>query len=148
MLIMGIGSPLGEDDIAWEAVKYFEKNYHHYPVATQTLDRPGTLLLSHFYPHQCVILVDAMRGGFTPGEVKELKRSQLDIVVRPSSSHVLGLSETLGLGIMLNALPPCLRIIGIEIGHDRLRGREKAHALQQCSALLCSLIEQTLHASP
>ncbi|WP_006787016.1 hydrogenase maturation protease [Thiorhodospira sibirica] len=140
MLIMGIGSPLGEDAIAWEAVNTFSKHHQHYPVVTQTIDRPGALLLSHFYPHDFVILVDAMRGGFRPGEVKELQRGELDILVRPTSSHDLGLSETLGLGLMLNALPRCLRIIGIEIGEGRLSDAEKTRALEDCHLLLCTML--------
>lgn len=62
-----------------------------------------------------VVVVDAMRSGAAPGAVLRFDASVSEVPMRTvSSTHSLGLAETIELGRALGRLPARLVVLGIE----------------------------------
>lgn len=117
--VLGIGSPFGEDRLGWEAVEYLRRAPPRLPgwrIEFDTLDRPGPGLLDKMSAADAVILIDAVHGGARPGAVFRIDRKQLLQDGERLSSHALGVAEVLALGEKLGDLPPCLGLLGVEVG--------------------------------
>ncbi len=113
-LLIGLGSPFGADRLGWLAA---ERLVPHLPHSdTLTLDRPGPVLLQHLRDRRRVCLIDAARGDAPAGHLYRLTPHDLPHGPPLTSSHALGLAETLRLGAALDALPPHLLVLAVEIG--------------------------------
>lgn len=119
--ILGIGSALGDDCAGWLVVRALRED----PVLAQIpwqiceLDRPGLGLLGYFEGSAEVVIVDAMASGAPIGTLRELQLDELAPLPRPDSTHGFGVAEAVELAKVLVALPPKLRLFGLEIDHDR-----------------------------
>ena len=119
VLILGIGSPFGDDRVGWVAVEMLQRSATLAAtgggsVVFAVLDRPGTLLLAHWHDADCVIVVDAVRSGAPPGTRHRLEPGEW-AATEPVSSHGFGLAAALELARALDDLPPHLVLHGIEI---------------------------------
>ena len=120
--IIGIGSPLGLDRIGWAAVAALRARDlpGAFPAGTLALtewDRPGSLLVEALGGAPGAILIDAMRAGDRPGNVRRLTAAQ--VLGAPQgfvSSHDVGVAQALALADALGALPRRTLVYGIEIG--------------------------------
>jgi len=113
--ILGIGSPLGDDQAGWLTVdalldKGLDEN------KTLKLDRPGASLIPLLEGAPWVILVDAMQSGGQPGWVQRFDREDWPRYRSGLSSHGFGVLDALMLAQSLGSLPPRLDLYGIEIG--------------------------------
>lgn len=120
--IIGIGSPFGDDSLGLRAVDLIEDSgiLHEYPpgwVELVRLDRPGPALIDRLRGLELAVLIDAMHSGAPAGTVRELAATELEMLVKPVSSHGFDLGATLHLARTLDALPRHLRILGIEMAH-------------------------------
>lgn len=119
--ILGIGSALGDDCAGWLVVRALRED----PVLAQApwqlceLDRPGLGLLGYFDGSPEVVIVDAMASGAPIGTLRELQLNELTPLLRPASTHGFGVAEALDLAKVMAALPPKLRVFGLEVDHDR-----------------------------
>jgi len=118
--IIGVGSPFSEDRLGLLAVEQLqhEPSLQSLPFVTEFigLDRPGSGLISYFAGCEVVVVIDAMQSGLASGTVQRLALSALVRQGQVSSSHSLGVAETLALAEVLRELPPQLLIFGIEAG--------------------------------
>ncbi|MBA1444721.1 MAG: hypothetical protein M3H12_18085 [Chromatiales bacterium] len=69
--VIGIGSPLGADQLGWLALEALEEAAIP-DLELIRLDRPGSGLLRYFEDVERVLLIDAVVAGSEPGEVKLL----------------------------------------------------------------------------
>jgi len=116
--ILGIGSALGDDCAGWLLVRALRDN----PASTQwaqwqfyELDRPGSSLLEYFEGSEEVVIVDAMTSGAPLGTLWELQLEELLPLSRAASTHGFGVADALELAKALAALPPVLRVFGLEV---------------------------------
>jgi hydrogenase maturation protease len=116
-LVIGIGTRhRGDDAVGLEVVGRLEK--HRLPSGTRIrLCRadPSELIDAWRGVGLCIV-VDAMRSGRVPGTVHRFEGTDGELpLVAATSSHALGLAETVELARTLGALPGRLILIGVEV---------------------------------
>lgn len=120
LLLLGIGSPFGDDNLGWRMLDALQERPLDLPgweVCWQKVDRPGPGLLDRLQGADAAVLIDAMWAGEGQAQVRLLAREQLDHLTSPTSTHALGVVETLALGERLQMLPERLHILGIAMGN-------------------------------
>ncbi|MBA4502410.1 hydrogenase maturation protease [Marinobacterium marinum] len=114
-MIIGIGSPFGDDRAGWEVIERLQRMKLPPCVRLLSLDRPGVELIERMQGHAQVTLIDAMHDrNHPPGTLLALQPSQL-AHLNLCSSHAFGLAQTLALALRLNRLPARLHLIGIGV---------------------------------
>lgn len=118
--IIGVGSPMGDDDIGWRVIDALSVAEWLHPwmgrgVELISLDRPGVALLEELGGAEQVVVIDAMVSGREPGTVAYFKWPFSIEEAGLLSSHGFGLGEALRLGQALGSLPPKLGVWGVEI---------------------------------
>jgi hydrogenase maturation protease len=113
--ILGIGSPVGDDQAGWLTVDALQSAGLD-DVEIEKLDRPGANLIPMLEGTPWVILVDAMQSGGQPGWVQRFDREDWPRYSSGLSSHGFGVLDALMLAQSLGSLPPRLDLYGIEIG--------------------------------
>jgi hydrogenase maturation protease len=119
ILVLGVGSPFGDDRFGWEAAEALR-----YSAAINTaapgrieilaLDRPGAMLPVHWRETDIVILLDAVRSGAVPGTRHCLDARDLPGAHVSCSSHGFGVASAIGLAQALGNLPSKLLLRGVE----------------------------------
>lgn len=124
--VIGIGSPLGDDRLGWEAAQSLRDLDG---ISVTCLDRPGPALLHALEGEMAVVLLDAMEADLPPGCVRVLRAADLITEGDGVSSHDLGVAGALALGRALGSLPERLWLIGVQ-GRSQggLSDRERAAA--------------------
>jgi hydrogenase maturation protease len=127
-LIIGVGSPFGDDRVGWDVVSALEAQpwFRALPpgrVQTCVCDRPGVGLIQFLHRRGEVIIVDAARGR-EPGSVHWLTAADTQ-ALRPASSHGFGVAEALGLAAALGQTPDAVHVLAVgvsEFESGRLSG--------------------------
>ena len=112
--IIGVGSPFGDDAVGWRVIESMASGAAE-DVELVKLDRPGATLVHWFDDIEEVIIIDAMRTGSEIGTIRRFDVHELATLAAGTSTHSLGVSETLQLAWALGTLPTRLTVIGIEI---------------------------------
>lgn len=115
--IIGIGSPLGDDQAGWRVVDALKGRLPS-EVELIKLDRPGTNLIPLLENARHVILIDAMQGGGALGAIRHFGNDEWMDYQQGLSSHGVGMFDSLMLAKELGALPEVVELYGIEIGAD------------------------------
>ena len=120
ILIIGIGSPFGDDRLGWEAAEGLRRSTSMAALPPERieisqLDRPGTMLLAHWRRTDTVILIDAVRSGAVPGKGHRLDMDDLAGIGAPCSSHGFGILSAIELARALGDMPARLLLRGIEV---------------------------------
>lgn len=124
VVIIGVGSPFGTDQIGWLAVDWLQrsdlqKDFADLQLYFTKADRPGALLLERLHGMDGAIIIDAMQAGLPPGDLRTFTPDQLFTQQTALvSSHAFGVAEALALAASLGELPWRMTIIGIEMGID------------------------------
>lgn len=118
--IIGVGSPLGNDSVGWEAIDRLEQlrlqlQYPNHYITLEKLDRPGPALLEHMQGADFAIIIDALISDDKTGEVVVLNSDEIAQQQEILSGHGFGVAETLALGDVLGDLPDRLLLLGITI---------------------------------
>lgn len=118
--VFGIGSPFGDDQVGWRVVEMLQQKpelipYIPKPLYLEKLDRPSTSLLESMHGAKVLILIDAIKSGLPPGSIHQYENPQFENNINLSSTHGIGVIETLQLGAALNDLPQQIFLYGIEI---------------------------------
>jgi len=118
--IIGIGSPFGDDQLAWHIVETLQQDAHFPQLQQQQLsfikaDRPGAGLLELMQGADLVILIDAMKSGARQGTIRRFEEHEIEDLTVPLSSHGFGVTAALTLAQALNAMPKKLILYGIEV---------------------------------
>lgn len=124
--VIGIGSPLGDDRLGWEAAQSLRDLDG---ISVTCLDRPGPALIHALEGETAVVLLDAMEADLPPGCVRVLRAADLIPEGDAVSSHDLGVASALALGRALGTLPERLWLMGVQ-GRSQggLSDRERAAA--------------------
>lgn len=113
--VIGIGSPYGDDQLGWQVVERLQNLSTATNIATLIRDRPGTRLLEDLGGCHHAVLVDAVCSDAPAGTLHCLDVKGLEAIPIMTSSHGLGLAETLCLGRILGILPAEILLYGIAI---------------------------------
>ena len=114
MLILGVGSPSGDDQAGWLVVDALAET--GVGAELRKLDRPGATLVGLLDEAPWVILIDAMQSGAPVGDIRHFERDDWPAYAHGVSSHGFGVAEALALATALSGLPARLDLYGIEIG--------------------------------
>jgi hydrogenase maturation protease len=118
VLILGIGSPSGDDQAGWlvaNALREMEADSIA-GVVVDKLDRPGANLVARFESANHVVLIDAMRSGEAIGTIRRFGQRDWPAYSGGLSSHGFGVLGALLLARELGSLPRRVDLYGIEIG--------------------------------
>ncbi len=117
MLILGIGSPSGDDQAGWlvaNALKEMGADSIA-GVVVDKLDRPGANLVARFESANHVVLIDAMQSGDAIGTIRRFGQQDWPAYRGGLSSHGFGVLAALVLARELGSLPGRVDLYGIEI---------------------------------
>lgn len=114
--VVGVGSPMGDDALAWEAVRVL-KQWRQLPPGIEIYRiEGGQRLLDALDGRGTLILVDAIAAGAKPGTIHRLKWPDERIeALRPGSTHDLRPAEALRLAAILGIVPPRVIVFAMEI---------------------------------
>lgn len=119
LLVLGVGSPFGDDQLGWCAAQLLQKRAELQPFSTRLKidwsDRPGLRLLELMKEADTVFLIDAIKTGAPIGTIHRFVNKEIHGLSSELSSHSFGVLETLQLGFSLNSLPPKVLLYGLEI---------------------------------
>lgn len=113
LLVVGLGSPHGDDRVAWKAAEGLENDRPDWTVrkASSAVD-----LFDWIEGVDRLIVIDACRGAGVPGSITRWRWPAVPLAaLRGAGSHDLGLAEVLQTAKRLGTLPPHVEIIGIEV---------------------------------
>lgn len=117
-LVIGIGSPHGDDQVGWSVVAYLKQQGQEIAVL-QTLVDPIDLI-EQLDGVSRLLIVDGCRSG---QEVGTLTRFDADdprfLEATGHSTHRISLSETLDLARALRRLPGWVKVFGVEVDQCR-----------------------------
>jgi hydrogenase maturation protease len=121
VLVVGLGSPHGEDCVGWEVVSGLAANRKEVDVL---LLREPTELLENLASRDRLWVIDACRSGAPPGTIHRLTWPDERIGQRRGvSSHGVSLEAVLQLAEKLGRLPDDVTLFLVEIG-DAAPGSE------------------------
>ncbi|MGE5242551.1 MAG: hydrogenase maturation protease [Bacteroidota bacterium] len=144
VLILGIGSPFGDDCLGWVAVEALQRSAALAAtagsIAFAALDRPGAMLLAHWRNADNVLLIDAIRSGAVPGALHCPGSGDIAAAGLPASSHGFGVVAALDLGRALGELPGGVFLYGIEMDPAHV-GPSLSPAVQAALPVLVARVE-------
>ena len=150
--LIGIGSPFGDDRIGCLMIDELRRSKRlqlHLGCEIELLsaDRPGAGILSLLEGKESVVIIDAViTDGAMVGQLHSWAEPALieDKCIM-NSSHGIGLAQSLALAQALGALPPQLRILGIEIAPPEGVFAELTSQLrQQLPALVEKVVDEII----
>ena len=118
--VIAIGNPYRRDDGAGGAVlsSLRDRLGDDERVRLVELDGESVRLVQAWEGSSTVWIVDAVRSGRPFGSFHEVDATRLadldDTGARLGGGHLMGLGEAVELATVLDLLPPCLRVLGIE----------------------------------
>ena len=118
--IIGVGSPFGDDRLGWVAAESLQRSavlngLEPGRIVISILDRPGAMLLALWDQADHVILIDGVRSGAVPGTRHRFTARDVTGARLPVTSHGFGIAAALELAQVLENLPDCLWLRGIEM---------------------------------
>lgn len=144
VLILGVGSPFGDDRVGWLVVEKLEQHSAIIPMVAKGIltlevaDRPGINLINWLLTgYERIILIDMVRTNLeTPGSIYKLQAAEIIGFSGMLSSHSLGVSASLALARELGINIDNVEFWGIEgsaVLPDSEISREVAIAANQVS---------------
>jgi hydrogenase maturation protease len=134
--IIGLGNALRGDDAVGLVVAQRVRELLPGADILELSGEPAELLDALGDGVEHVVLVDAVTSGALPGTVHRLDASQAALVVEANTTtHGLGLAETIELGRALGRLPARLLLYGIE-GQDFALGAPLSPAVARAADAL------------
>jgi hydrogenase maturation protease len=114
--IVGVGSPLGDDALAWEVVRNLRQRQGLPSDVEVYMVEGGQRLLDRLDGRGTLFLIDALVAGTRPGTIHRFVWPHPSIeALRPGSTHDLRPAEALRLAEALGIAPPHIVVFGIEV---------------------------------
>lgn len=127
--VIGVGSPLGDDALAWEAVRRLREQMGDRPNIEWEMVEGGQRLLDLLDGQGPLVLIDALAPAGNPGAIHRFEWPDERVeVLRPASTHIIRPAEALRLAGTLGILPSRIIIYGIE-GENLTPGQELSPAV-------------------
>jgi len=127
VIVVGVGSPYGEDKLGWEVVRQLRLNPKIQGLSAQNVvihcaDRPGIDLLNVINQTNTVLIIDAAVSDFPPGTITRLEKNDIEALLKNTytSSHDFGVLQTIALGKALNQLPEKIVVLGITVANENV----------------------------
>ena len=113
--IVGVGSPLGDDALGWEAIRKLQSELSPQPgIEFYRLDG-GQRLLDLMDGLGSLLVIDALEPKGNPGGILRFNWPDLRLeTLRPGSTHQIGPAEALRLASAIKTLPARVVIYGME----------------------------------
>jgi len=118
-LIVGFGSPNGDDRFGWLVIAQLQAVLDGGDaIKAICCDRSGIDWIHQYQPVEQLIFVDAVKSGAAPGTAHylTLTPSEFDNLPPSYSSHGIGLQQGLAIATEVIALPEEIEFHGIELG--------------------------------
>jgi hydrogenase maturation protease len=117
-VVIGIGNSMRGDDAAGVAVA--DRLRPRVPAGVEVVacDEEPSRLMEAWEGADSVVLVDTVSSGATPGTLHRFDAGEEPVPARAfrSSTHAIGIAETIELARALGRLPRRVRIYGVEAG--------------------------------
>ncbi len=114
--VVGVGSPLGDDALAWEVVRNLRDRPGLRPEIEVYIVEGGQRILDVLDGRGTLLLVDAIAAGRRPGTIHRFEWPDSRVeALRPGSTHDLRPAEALRLAEALGIAPPRVIVFGMEI---------------------------------
>ncbi len=114
--VVAVGSPWGDDALAWEVVRQLRPRFEHRSDIELHAVAGGQRLLDLLDGQGTLLVVDAVVTGKAPGTIHCFEWPEpRALALRPGSTHQLQPAEALRLAGALGLLPPRVVVFGIEI---------------------------------
>jgi hydrogenase maturation protease len=114
--IVGVGSPLGDDALAWEIVQNLRQQQGLPSDLEVYMVEGGQRILDLLDGRGTLFLIDAIAAGTRPGAIHRFEWPHPRIeTLRPGSTHDLRPAEALRLAEALGIAPPQIVVFGIEV---------------------------------
>jgi len=142
-IFIGVGNPFRSDDGAGRAVVRRLREEIPADVGVHEETGDGAELLEAWEGADRVILVDAVQSGAPPGTIHrfDARAEKLPSWFSRSSTHAFGVAEAIELARIMEDLPPCLIVYGIE-GLDFSAGTELSPEVTAVISSAANLILQ------
>ena len=131
VLIIGVGSPQANDDLAWQTIDLLQANKKIKELVSRGLtllkrDRPGISLIQQFEPYQHVIIIDAVKPAknnlpFVLIDSADYFK-KLNSLPAYLSSHQAGVIDSVKLLDSLECVPENMVIFAVSEINDDLVG--------------------------
>ena len=114
--VVGVGSPHGDDALAWAVVRDLREQQGLPPEIEFYMVEGGQRILDLLDGRGTLFLVDSVGASTTPGTIHRFDWPDQRIAnLRPGSTHDLRPAEALRLAAALGIAPPRVLVFGIEI---------------------------------
>jgi len=131
--IIGIGSPITDDDLGWQAIDLLQENKNIQTLIEKglslfKLDRPGILLTESIKDFDHVIIIDTMKAGNSKAQSAWINVEKLNSITNKFSSHDIGLIDSLQYIKTIKSLPEDIALLAIA----GINGKKLIHNILQC----------------
>jgi hydrogenase maturation protease len=111
--VIGVGSPFGDDAVAWHVVDRLEESLKH-EVEFHRVGG-GQRLLEILDGEGTLVLIDALAPGTTPGTIRRFEWPDANLLaLRPGTTHDMNPLDALKLAGILGIQPARVVVFGIE----------------------------------
>lgn len=120
IVVVGVGSPFGDDKVGWEVVKLLRqsskvKSLLSATIKIEVVDRPGPHLLNIIDQYDTAIIIDAAQSDYPAGTILRFDKQDIQHTHTYTSSHDFGVLETIALGKAIDQLPEQVVVYGLAI---------------------------------
>jgi hydrogenase maturation protease len=142
-VVIGVGNPLRGDDAAGVVVAGYLRSRVPEGVEVVACDAEPSRLMEAWEGAESVLLVDTVASGAPPGTLHRFEAGDEAVPARTfrSSTHAIGIADTIELARALGRLPRRVRVYGIEAG-GFTTGAELTPAVESAVAFL---VKDVLH---
>ena len=117
-VVIGVGNPLRGDDAAGVAVAERLRPRVPADVEVVSCSEEPSRLMEAWDGADSVVLVDTVSSGEAPGTLHRFEAGEESVPARTfrSSTHAIGIADTIELARALGRLPRRVRVYGVEAG--------------------------------
>jgi hydrogenase maturation protease len=146
--VVGVGSPLGDDGLAWEAVRTLRQRLEWRADIEVHLVEGGQRILDVLDGRGTLLLVDAVASGAKPGTIHRFEWPDGRIEsLRPGSTHDLRPGEALRLAKVLGMAPLRIIVMGMEMDNASPQPGLSESAISNLPELVRRLVEELASSS-
>jgi len=145
-LIVGFGSPYGDDQFGWLVVERLNIALQgRDDIRTICCDHSGIDWIHQYQPVDRLIFVDAVKSDSPPGTPHQLtiKTGELDSLPTTYSSHGIGLREGLALATEVIELPETIEFYGVALAQCHVNAAATEISIKQVE-IICNDLLKTL----
>ncbi len=144
-MIVGFGSPFGDDRFGWLVIEQLQKALHgQKAIKAICCDHSGIDWIHQYQPAEQLIFIDAVKSGSSPGTLHHLTLtpSAFDTLPATYSSHGIGLREGVALATEVVELPAEIEFYGVELEQYDANSAISQTTIDQSTSVTRQLLER------